>query len=224
VMIFRDEIRRPRFWPTSRFRSGSPDIRLPGGVTHVPSVRAPVQAAADLETMVEPTRSTALEGTRLELELPGGTRWRMLDPARWPVYAWAMRLAGVASGGRRSRFCKLRVAQPQTACAVEGSTGVVLSLSCLLRRRPLAALSWCRPCRGRPACGYRPRSSSRRCWRSACGQWPGAVGSRGGDQSGGSAVMVPPEQLNEAEESPLTGRLAAARNAMSREELGGGPI
>jgi DnaJ-class molecular chaperone len=79
-------------------------------VTHSPPPPPPVQAASDLETVVDLSPEQALAGTRLELELPGGLAVELFTP---PLAGdgWRLRLAGVAPGGA-DHFLQLRVRRP----------------------------------------------------------------------------------------------------------------
>jgi DnaJ-class molecular chaperone len=80
-------------------------------VTHAPPPPPPVRAADDLETVVELTPEQALQGARLELELPDGTAVELRTP---PMAGdgWRLRLAGVAPGGG-DHFLQLRVRTPE---------------------------------------------------------------------------------------------------------------
>lgn len=81
-----------------------------GWVAAAPPSPPPVQAAADHESLVELTPEQALQGARVELELPDGT----LVEVRTPPLAgdgWRLRLAGVAPGGG-DHFLQLRVRTP----------------------------------------------------------------------------------------------------------------
>jgi DnaJ-class molecular chaperone len=98
--------------PQSAQRSPAAQPRQDPGVevTHAPPPPPPVQAASDLETLVELSPEQALEGTRLELELPGGLAVELWTP---PLAGdgWRLRLAGVAPGGA-DHFLQLRVRRP----------------------------------------------------------------------------------------------------------------
>ncbi|APD48923.1 MULTISPECIES: DnaJ C-terminal domain-containing protein [unclassified Synechococcus] len=184
-----------------------------GGVTHAPPSPPPVQAAADLETMVELTPEQALEGTRLELELPGGTAVECWTP---PMAGdgWRLRLAGVASGGG-DHFLQLRV-RTADGLRVEG-----LRVSFQLELSPPEAALGCLvvvpTLQGRVQLRVPPGSSSGRLLRLR-GRGL-ARGEQRGDQLVEVRIMVP-EQLNEAEEA-LYRRLEQLA-MQSREELGGG--
>ncbi len=72
-----------------------------------PASPPPVQAAGDLESLVELSPEQALEGTRVELSLPDGTVVEVWTP---PLAGdgWRLRLAGVGPGGG-DHFLQLRV-------------------------------------------------------------------------------------------------------------------
>ena len=81
-----------------------------GWVAAAPPSPPPVQASGDQESLVELTPEQALQGERVELELPDGT----LVEVRTPPLAgdgWRLRLAGVAPGGG-DHFLQLRVRTP----------------------------------------------------------------------------------------------------------------
>lgn len=84
----------------------------PGSVSPAPAPPPPVQAASDLETVVELSPDQALEGTRLEIELRDGTAVEVSTPAM-AGDGWRLRLAGVTPGGG-DHFLQLRV------CTAEG--------------------------------------------------------------------------------------------------------
>ncbi len=79
----------------------------PGPVTPAQAGQPPVQATTALETVVELTPEQALEGSRVELELPDGVGVEVWTP---PLAGdgWRLRLAGVAPGGA-DHFLQLRV-------------------------------------------------------------------------------------------------------------------
>lgn len=78
-----------------------------GEVAARPASPPPVQAAGDLESLVELSPEQALEGTRVELRLPDGTEVEVWTP---PLAGdgWRLRLAGVGPGGG-DHFLQLRV-------------------------------------------------------------------------------------------------------------------
>jgi len=80
----------------------------PGSVATAEPAQPPIQAITPLETLVELTPEQALEGSRVELELPDGLAVEVWTP---PLAGdgWRLRLAGVAPGGG-DHFLQLRVA------------------------------------------------------------------------------------------------------------------
>ena len=76
-----------------------------------PASPPPVRAADDLESLVELLPEQALEGSRVELELPDGTVVEVWTP---PLAGdgWRLRLAGVGPGGA-DHFLQLRVRTPE---------------------------------------------------------------------------------------------------------------
>lgn len=87
--------------------AGEEPARRPGRVATAPASPPPVQAAADLETIVDLTPDQALHGTRLEVELADGLLVELATP---PLAGdgWRLRLAGVTPGGG-DHFLHLRV-------------------------------------------------------------------------------------------------------------------
>jgi DnaJ-class molecular chaperone len=81
--------------------------RSAGEVTPRPASPPPVQAAGELESLVELSPDQALEGARVELDLPDGTVVEVWTP---PLAGdgWRLRLAGVGPGGA-DHFLQLRV-------------------------------------------------------------------------------------------------------------------
>jgi DnaJ-class molecular chaperone len=79
----------------------------PGPVTAAEPGRPPTQAIDVLETLVELTPEQALEGSRVELDLPDGLVVEVWTP---PLAGdgWRLRLAGLAPGGG-DHFLQLRV-------------------------------------------------------------------------------------------------------------------
>lgn len=79
----------------------------PGPVAQAEVGQPPTQATGPLETLVELTPDQALEGSRVELELPDGLLVEVWTP---PLAGdgWRLRLAGVAPGGG-DHFLQLRV-------------------------------------------------------------------------------------------------------------------
>jgi len=76
-------------------------------VTTAPPPPAPVVASSDCESIVELTPEQALNGERVELDLPDGTCVEVWTPAM-AGDGWRLRLAGVAPGGA-DHFLQLRV-------------------------------------------------------------------------------------------------------------------
>lgn len=95
------------FGERRRSRPDPVDADPPGPVTPAPPPPPPVQASSDLETVVALTPEQALEGVRLELDLPDGTGVEVWTP---PLAGdgWRLRLAGVTPGGG-DHFLQLRV-------------------------------------------------------------------------------------------------------------------
>ena len=80
-------------------------------VTAAPPPPAPVVASSDCESVVELTPEQALQGERVEIELPDGTCVEVWTPAM-AGDGWRLRLAGVAPGGG-DHFLQLRVRTPE---------------------------------------------------------------------------------------------------------------
>ncbi|GDX72695.1 molecular chaperone DnaJ [Cyanobium sp.] len=78
-----------------------------GDVTPAPAPPPPVTLTADLESLVELTPEQALQGERVELDLPDGSCVEVWTPAL-AGDGWRLRLAGVAPGGG-DHFLQLRV-------------------------------------------------------------------------------------------------------------------
>ncbi len=76
-------------------------------VTTAPPPPSPVVASSDCESIVELTPEQALNGERVELDLPDGTCVEVWTPAM-AGDGWRLRLAGVAPGGA-DHFLQLRV-------------------------------------------------------------------------------------------------------------------
>jgi curved DNA-binding protein len=78
-----------------------------GRVAARPASPPPVQAFSDLESQVKLSPEQALDGTRIELDLPDGTVVELWTP---PLAGdgWRLRLAGVGPGGT-DHFLQLRV-------------------------------------------------------------------------------------------------------------------
>jgi DnaJ-class molecular chaperone len=82
-----------------------------GDVAARPASPPPTQAGSDRESLVELSPDQALNGSRVELELSGGTVVEVWTP---PLAGdgWRLRLAGVAPGGG-DHFLQLRVRTPE---------------------------------------------------------------------------------------------------------------
>ncbi len=76
-------------------------------VTTAPPPPSPVVASSDCESIVELSPEQALQGERVELDLPDGTCVEVWTPAM-AGDGWRLRLAGVAPGGA-DHFLQLRV-------------------------------------------------------------------------------------------------------------------
>ena len=85
--------------------------RTRGDVTPAPASPPPVSLTADLESVVELTPEQALQGERVELDLPDGSCVEVWTPAL-AGDGWRLRLAGVAPGGG-DHFLQLRVRTPE---------------------------------------------------------------------------------------------------------------
>jgi DnaJ-class molecular chaperone len=94
-------------------RSAEPEAPPPGPaeVTAAPPPPAPVVASSDCESVVELTPEQALQGERVEIDLPDGTCVEVWTPAM-AGDGWRLRLAGVAPGGG-DHFLQLRVRTPE---------------------------------------------------------------------------------------------------------------
>ena len=90
--------------PTSEARERSE-------VTAAPPPPPPVVASSDCESLVELTPEQALQGERVEIDLPDGTCVEVWTPAM-AGDGWRLRLAGVAPGGG-DHFLQLRVRTPE---------------------------------------------------------------------------------------------------------------
>jgi len=80
-------------------------------VTTAPPPPPPVVASSDCESLVELTPEQALQGERVEIDLPDGTAVEVWTPAM-AGDGWRLRLAGVAPGGS-DHFLQLRVRTPE---------------------------------------------------------------------------------------------------------------
>jgi DnaJ-class molecular chaperone len=163
-----------------------------GPVTAAPPPPPPVQAGTDLETTVELSPEQALQGERVELELPDGTLVEVCTP---PLAGdgWRLRLAGVAPGGG-DHFLQLRVRTPE-GLRIDG-----LRVLYQLELSPAQAALGCRPAvptlAGPVRLSVPPGCSSGRLLRLR------GRGLEWGDQRGDQLVevrIVLPDQLSEAE-------------------------
>jgi curved DNA-binding protein len=164
----------------------------PGSVaTAEPAPPPPVQASSAIESVVELSPDQALEGARIELDLPDGTAVEVWTP---PLAGdgWRLRLAGVAPGGG-DHFLQLRVVTPE-GLRVDGLR-VLFTLEISPAEAPWAAGGGAHPAGRREAHGaalllQRPAAATAR---------PGAGW---GDQRGDQLVevrIVVPEQPTDAE-------------------------
>ena len=83
------------------------EARSRSEVTTAPPPPPPVVASSDCESLVELTPEQALQGERVEIDLPDGTAVEVWTPAM-AGDGWRLRLAGVAPGGA-DHFLQLRV-------------------------------------------------------------------------------------------------------------------
>lgn len=83
------------------------EARTRSEVTTAPPPPPPVVASSDCESLVELTPEQALQGERVEIDLPDGTAVEVWTPAM-AGDGWRLRLAGVAPGGA-DHFLQLRV-------------------------------------------------------------------------------------------------------------------
>jgi curved DNA-binding protein len=98
----------PSFEPDDRLPR---EPRGPSEVTTAPPPPPPVVASSDCESVVELTPEQALQGERVEIDLPDGTAVEVWTPAM-AGDGWRLRLAGVAPGGA-DHFLQLRVRTPE---------------------------------------------------------------------------------------------------------------
>jgi curved DNA-binding protein len=87
--------------------SPEPATQSRADVTTAPPPPPPVMASSDCESLVELTPEQALQGQRVELDLPDGTSVEVWTPAM-AGDGWRLRLEGVAPGGA-DHFLQLRV-------------------------------------------------------------------------------------------------------------------
>ena len=166
--------------------------RSPGGVSPAPPSPPPVTAGSDLETLVVLTPEQALQGARVELNLPDGTVVEVWTP---PLAGdgWRLRLEGLAPGGG-DHFLQLRV-RTEDGLRVDG-----LRVLYTLELTPPQAVLGCAmvvpTLEGPVRLRVPPGSSSGRLLRLR------DRGLRWGEQQGDQLVelrIVVPEQLGDAE-------------------------
>lgn len=161
-------------------------------VTAAPPPPPPVQAAGDLESLVELSPEQALRGERVELVLSDGTCVEVWTP---PLAGdgWRLRLAGVAPGGG-DHFLQLRVRTPE-GLRIDGLR-VTYNLELSPAEAALGCLVLVPTLDGDVQLRVPPGSSSGRLLRLR-GRGL-AQGERRGDQLV-EIVIVVPEALSEAE-------------------------
>lgn len=172
----------------------------PGGsVTPSPAPPPPVQASTDAESTVVLSPEQALQGERVELELPDGTAVEVWTPAM-AGDGWRLRLEGVAPGGG-DHFLQLRV-RTEEGLRIDGLR-VQYSLDLTPAEAALGCVVVVPTLRGPVKLTVPPCSSSGRLLRLR------GRGMEWGDQRGDQLVevrIVLPDQLDDAEEA-LYGRL-----------------
>jgi len=178
---------RPRRRQPEETRSG--DVTPP-----TPPPPPPVTASADVESHVELTPEQALEGVRVELDLPDGTAVEVWTP---PMAGdgWRLRLAGVASGGR-DHFLQLKV-RTADGLRIDGLR-VLYQLDLSPAEGALGCSAVVPTLEGPVQLRIPPGSSSGRLLRLR------GRGLRRGDQSGDQLVeirLVVPQGLTDAEEA-----------------------
>ncbi|MFM9041615.1 MAG: DnaJ domain-containing protein [Vulcanococcus sp.] len=178
---------RPRRRQPEETRSG--DVTPP-----TPPPPPPVTARADVESHVELTPEQALEGVRVELDLPDGTAVEVWTP---PMAGdgWRLRLAGVASGGR-DHFLQLKV-RTADGLRIDGLR-VLYQLDLSPAEGALGCTAVVPTLEGPVQLRIPPGSSSGRLLRLR------GRGLRRGDQSGDQLVeirLVVPQGLTDAEEA-----------------------
>lgn len=178
---------RPRRRQPEEARSG--DVTPP-----TPPPPPPVTASADVESQVELTPDQALEGVRVELDLPDGTAVEVWTP---PMAGdgWRLRLAGVAPGGR-DHFLQLKV-RTADGLRIDGLR-VLYQLDLSPAEGALGCTAVVPTLEGPVQLRIPPGSSSGRLLRLR------GRGLRRGDQSGDQLVeirLVVPQGLTDAEEA-----------------------
>ena len=180
-------VNRPRRRQPEEARSG--DVTPP-----TPPPPPPVTASADVESQVELTPDQALEGVRVELDLPDGTAVEVWTP---PMAGdgWRLRLAGVAPGGR-DHFLQLKV-RTADGLRIDGLR-VLYQLDLSPAEGALGCTAVVPTLEGPVQLRIPPGSSSGRLLRLR------GRGLRRGDQSGDQLVeirLVVPQGLTDAEEA-----------------------
>lgn len=184
----------------------------PGGsVTPSPAPPPPVQARSDVESTVDLSPEQALQGERVELELPDGTAVEVWTP---PLAGdgWRLRLEGVAPGGG-DHFLQLRVRTPE-GLRIDGLR-VQYDLDLTPAEAALGCVVVVPTLRGPVKLTVPPCSSSGRLLRLR------GRGMERGDQRGDQLVevrIVLPPQLDDAEEA-LYGRLQELADQAAEEAV-----
>jgi DnaJ-class molecular chaperone len=177
----------------------SADDSVGGDVTPSPAPPPPVMASDDCESLVDLTPEQALQGARVELNLPDGTAVEVWTP---PLAGdgWRLRLAGVAPGGA-DHFLQLRV-RTEDGLRIDGLR-VLFQLDIAPADGALGCTAVVPTLNGAVQLRVPPGSSSGRLLRLR------QRGLQLGEQRGDQLVeirLVVPQALTEAEEA-LYGRL-----------------
>jgi curved DNA-binding protein len=180
-----------------------------GDVTTAPPPPPPVTATVDVESSVDLTPEQALEGVRVELDLPDGSAVEVWTP---PMAGdgWRLRLAGVAPGGR-DHFLQLRV-RTEEGLRIDGLR-VLYQLELSPAEGALGCTAVVPTLDGPVQLRIPPGSSSGRLLRLR------GRGLSRGDMSGDQLVeirLVVPQGLTEAEEA-LYRRLQELSEAIDAE-------
>lgn len=175
------------------------DDSVGGDVTPSPAPPPPVMARDDCESLVDLTPEQALQGARVELNLPDGTAVEVWTP---PLAGdgWRLRLAGVAPGGA-DHFLQLRV-RTEDGLRIDGLR-VLFQLDIAPADGALGCTAVVPTLNGAVQLRVPPGSSSGRLLRLR------QRGLQLGEQRGDQLVeirLVVPQALTEAEEA-LYGRL-----------------
>jgi DnaJ-class molecular chaperone len=180
-----------------------------GDVTTAPPPPPPVTATVDVESSVDLTPEQAIEGVRVELDLPDGSAVEVWTP---PMAGdgWRLRLAGVAPGGR-DHFLQLRV-RTEEGLRIDGLR-VLYQLELSPAEGALGCTAVVPTLDGPVQLRIPPGSSSGRLLRLR------GRGLSRGDMSGDQLVeirLVVPQGLTEAEEA-LYRRLQELSEAIDAE-------